>query len=146
MPRFLPARFARQESASDYSGVLVPLEEAHLHSHSARCGKAEFEDRHAEEDDADDGVCVGGDEDEETALGTAFKNGDNEGDGMLQMHAAEYTIEGLRRDVRKGEPGRRWTEYELKSKIINKAIQDIGMGRYNWQLFILCGFGWFADK
>jgi hypothetical protein len=34
----------------------------------------------------------------------------------------------------------------VKSKLINKAIQDIGMGRYNWQLFILCGFGWFADK
>jgi hypothetical protein len=33
-----------------------------------------------------------------------------------------------------------------KSKVINKAIQDIGMGKYNWQLFVLCGFGWFADK
>lgn len=20
------------------------------------------------------------------------------------------------------------------------------MGTYNWQLFVLCGFGWFADK
>lgn len=34
----------------------------------------------------------------------------------------------------------------VRSKLINKAIQDIGMGKYNWQLFILCGFGWFADK
>ena len=34
----------------------------------------------------------------------------------------------------------------VKSKVINKAIQDIGMGRYNWELFVLCGFGWFADK
>lgn len=34
----------------------------------------------------------------------------------------------------------------VKSKLINKAVQDIGMGRYNWQLFVLCGFGWFADK
>lgn len=34
----------------------------------------------------------------------------------------------------------------MKSKVINKAIQDIGMGRYNWELFILCGFGWFADN
>lgn len=33
-----------------------------------------------------------------------------------------------------------------KAKVINLAIQDIGMGRYQWQLFILCGFGWFADK
>jgi hypothetical protein len=34
----------------------------------------------------------------------------------------------------------------VKSKVINKAIQDIGMGRYNRELFVLCGFGWFADK
>lgn len=34
----------------------------------------------------------------------------------------------------------------VKSKVINKAIQDIGMGKYNWELFVLCGFGWFADK
>jgi hypothetical protein len=33
-----------------------------------------------------------------------------------------------------------------KSKIVNYAIQDIGLGRYNWQLFVLCGFGWFADE
>lgn len=33
-----------------------------------------------------------------------------------------------------------------KSKVINKAIQDIGMGAYQWQLFVLCGFGWLADK
>jgi hypothetical protein len=33
-----------------------------------------------------------------------------------------------------------------KSKVIDKAVQDIGMGRYQQQLFVLCGFGWFADK
>ncbi|KAH8693816.1 putative sugar transporter [Talaromyces proteolyticus] len=33
-----------------------------------------------------------------------------------------------------------------KATTINLAIQDIGMGRYQWQLFILCGFGWFADN
>ncbi|KAI0190016.1 sugar transporter [Xylaria flabelliformis] len=144
MKRFIRSRFARRESVHDYIGVLVPLEEAHFHSHSARCGKTEFEGRGS--DDGNTNAELDGDEDEETALGTSYKNSDNEGEGMLQMDAAEYTIEGLRRDVRKGEPGRRWTEYELKSKLINKAIQDIGMGRYNWQLFILCGFGWFADN
>ncbi|KAI1126325.1 sugar transporter [Nemania abortiva] len=146
MKRFLRSRLARRESVNDYIGVLVPLEEAHLHSHSARCGKAEFEEDRRGSDDINLNANFGEDEDEETALGSAFKNSDNEGDGMLQMNAAEYTVEGLRRDVRRGEPGRRWTEYELKSKLINKAIQDIGMGRYNWQLFILCGFGWFADN
>lgn len=33
-----------------------------------------------------------------------------------------------------------------KSKVINRAVQDIGMGRYQWKLFVLCGFGWLADK
>ncbi|KAF2212321.1 hypothetical protein CERZMDRAFT_41686 [Cercospora zeae-maydis SCOH1-5] len=38
------------------------------------------------------------------------------------------------------------TSYDTKSKVINKAIQDIGMGYYQWQLFALCGMGWFADN
>lgn len=38
------------------------------------------------------------------------------------------------------------SSYDRKSKVINKAIQDIGMGRYQWELFGLCGFGWLADK
>ncbi|CAG5143662.1 uncharacterized protein ALTATR162_LOCUS1394 [Alternaria atra] len=36
--------------------------------------------------------------------------------------------------------------YEAKAKILNKAIQDIGMGRYQWQLFIVIGFGWAMDN
>jgi hypothetical protein len=36
--------------------------------------------------------------------------------------------------------------YDRKSKVINKAIADVGMGRYQWQLFVLCGFGWLADN
>jgi MFS family permease len=36
--------------------------------------------------------------------------------------------------------------YDRKSKVINKAIQDIGMGSYQWRLFVLCGFGWLADN
>ncbi|KAF2805383.1 putative sugar transporter [Mytilinidion resinicola] len=36
--------------------------------------------------------------------------------------------------------------YDRKSKVINKAIQDIGMGRYQWELFVLCGFGWLTDN
>ncbi|KAH7026127.1 sugar transporter [Microdochium trichocladiopsis] len=136
--RFLAWRFGRQESVHDYAGVLVPLEEAHLHSHSARSGKSEFEEPPNEYDPAavEDGSHDAVDKDDE-----------DEGTGMLQMSAAEYTIEGLRREIRRGgERGHQWTSYELKSKLINKAIQDIGMGRYNWQLFILCGFGWFADN
>jgi len=38
------------------------------------------------------------------------------------------------------------TAYDRKAIVINKAIQDIGMGRYQWELFVLCGFGWLADN
>lgn len=51
--------------------------------------------------------------------------------------------------------------YQAKARVINRAIQDIGMGRYQvdfiltqvgqlievfnkWYLFIVAGFGWFA--
>ncbi len=84
----------RRETVHDYVGVLIPLEEAHHHSHSARTGRTEFESRH----DATDDVGHGKDE-------------DNEAHGMLEMDAAEYTIEGLRQETRQGRQGQ-WTEYE----------------------------------
>ncbi|KAJ9156573.1 MFS general substrate transporter [Pleurostoma richardsiae] len=130
-------RGSRPESVDDYAGVLVPLEEAHLFSHSARSGRCEYEEIPSDHDDANDD---GGAGDE------GGKAGENEGTGMLEMSAAEYSIEGLRKEVRKGRGTGRVSDYEMKSKLVNKAIQDIGMGRYNWQLFILCGFGWFADN
>lgn len=166
LPKLFSSRLfgGRSESVHDYVGVLVSLEEAHLHSHSARTGKTEFEESGNEESEG----LVAGEE-------GAIKDGeDGEGSGMQQMSAAEYTIEGLKRQVRTGERAKVETEYDckslcwrprglladlnaydtelkltmetVKSKLINKAIQDIGMGRYNWQLFVLCGFGWFADK
>ncbi|KAF3021436.1 hypothetical protein E8E14_006188 [Neopestalotiopsis sp. 37M] len=132
----------RTESVHDYAGVLVSLEEAHLHSHSARTGKCEFEEARDDNEEESDRLV-----DEEGAAKDGEHEDNEEGAGMLQMSAAEYTIEGLRRAVRKDEKGgQKATEYELKSKLINKAIQDIGMGKYNWQLFVLCGFGWFADN
>ncbi|KGQ06809.1 putative MFS-type transporter PB1E7.08c [Beauveria bassiana D1-5] len=126
----------RVESVDYYAGVLVPLDEAHLHSHSARTGRVEFEARDFELDDDDDG---------QDETGAAKDRGDEEREGMLEMDAAEYSIDGLRKAMRDGRRGQ-WSEYEIKSKLINKAIQDIGMGSYNWQLFVLCGFGWFADN
>ncbi|KAI6017862.1 major facilitator superfamily domain-containing protein [Pisolithus marmoratus] len=36
--------------------------------------------------------------------------------------------------------------YHAKAKILNDAIQEIGMGKYQWYLFFVCGFGWFADN
>ena len=36
--------------------------------------------------------------------------------------------------------------YEAKARVLNRAIQDIGMGKYQWQLFIVVGFGWANDN
>ncbi|KAM0808258.1 putative Major facilitator superfamily transporter [Seiridium cardinale] len=36
--------------------------------------------------------------------------------------------------------------YEAKANVLNRAIQDIGMGKYQWQLFAVVGFGWASDN
>lgn len=36
--------------------------------------------------------------------------------------------------------------YENKVRVLNNAIQDIGMGWYQWQLFVVVGFGWASDN
>ncbi|KAJ6598207.1 MFS general substrate transporter [Mycena vulgaris] len=33
-----------------------------------------------------------------------------------------------------------------KVKVLNGAIADCGLGRYQWELFFSAGFGWFADN
>jgi len=95
--RLWPSR--RAESVEDFAGVLIPLEDAHLHSHSARSGHSEYEEVPDEASDA-------GEDD-------SAKDRDS-GTGMLLMSAAEYTIEGLRREVRRGGKGRTWTNYECE--------------------------------
>ncbi|CAG7992124.1 unnamed protein product [Penicillium olsonii] len=57
------------------------------------------------------------------------------------------TIEGLRAEIEFDlATASHDTAYDRKAKVINRALQDIGMGRYQWQLFFLCGFGWTADN
>lgn len=36
--------------------------------------------------------------------------------------------------------------YNAKVKLINDALQDIGMGPFQWKLYVACGFGWFMDS
>ena len=36
--------------------------------------------------------------------------------------------------------------FEAKAAMINHAINEIGMGRHQWILFIVCGFGYVADQ
>ncbi|KAF6226411.1 hypothetical protein HO133_009277 [Letharia lupina] len=72
---------------------------------------------------------------------------DKEGEASVGGKYSANTVEGLRAEVdldiaASGHD----TAYDRKSKVINKAIMDIGMGPYQWQLFVLCGFGWLADN
>lgn len=36
--------------------------------------------------------------------------------------------------------------YAGKARVLNEAIQEIGMGWYQWQLFVVVGFGWASDN
>ncbi|KAK5955457.1 hypothetical protein OHC33_003095 [Knufia fluminis] len=60
---------------------------------------------------------------------------------------AVATIEALRAEIDADvSASGHDSAYDRKSKVVNKALIDIGMGRYQWELFVLCGFGWFADN
>ncbi|KII90256.1 hypothetical protein PLICRDRAFT_40461 [Plicaturopsis crispa FD-325 SS-3] len=36
--------------------------------------------------------------------------------------------------------------YQAKAHVLNRRMQEIGMGKYQWYLFVVAGFGWFADS
>ncbi|EPQ55613.1 hypothetical protein GLOTRDRAFT_115933 [Gloeophyllum trabeum ATCC 11539] len=36
--------------------------------------------------------------------------------------------------------------YRAKAHVLSSAIQEVGMGRYQWWLFAVAGFGWFSDS
>ncbi|KAI0318400.1 MFS general substrate transporter [Amylostereum chailletii] len=36
--------------------------------------------------------------------------------------------------------------YQAKARVLNRALQEIGMGKYQWALFAVAGFGWFSDS
>ncbi|KAJ5389978.1 uncharacterized protein N7496_001046 [Penicillium cataractarum] len=61
--------------------------------------------------------------------------------------ATHLTLEALRAEVESDmSTSGHDSVYDRKAKVINRALQDIGMGRYQWELFFLCGFGWTADN
>lgn len=101
---------ASPTSSASYTtaAVLVPLDQAHLHSYSARCGRTEYEELSDDDDGKQNGVDGDGRQEN-------HENGDETDDyeavGMLQMSAAEYSIDGLRKAARRGR-GRGVSEYE----------------------------------
>ncbi|KAI8978704.1 MFS general substrate transporter [Trametes punicea] len=45
-----------------------------------------------------------------------------------------------------GDDGSLDPVYMAKARVLSEAFQEIGMGRYQWYLFFLTGFGWFSDN
>ncbi|KAF2260096.1 sugar transporter [Lojkania enalia] len=116
----------KKHDVSEFPGVLVPLQQA-AHRNSivsqrrssltSQIGKIAEKKERDDSSDSSSGIIVG-----------------------LTLDALKAEVES---DLAASE---RKSSYDLKSKVINKAIQDIGMGRYQWELFVLCGFGWLADN
>ena len=47
-------------------------------------------------------------------------------------------------DIFDGEENAVDPVYQAKARLLNAAFQEIGMGRYQWWLFFVGGFGWFT--
>ncbi|KAL9000240.1 MAG: hypothetical protein Q9169_001142 [Polycauliona sp. 2 TL-2023] len=110
----------RKSDVNDFEGVYTPL--------------ADFRRRSSSNDHAEKpGELVG---EKKLDVSPAPSNG-----------YSSYTIDALRAEVElESAASGHDSAYDRKSKVINKAITDIGMGRYQWSLFALCGFGWLADN
>ena len=103
----------RATSIDDYAGVLVSLDEAHLHSYTHAHGPRR---RPGYDDSSEDDIAL----EEGAGDGDGVKvTGEDEATAMLDMTAPEYSIEGLRREVRSGgAKGEKWTAYESKLSML----------------------------
>ncbi|KAK4555513.1 hypothetical protein LTR86_007265 [Recurvomyces mirabilis] len=111
--------------ASEFPGVLIPMAEARRHSTSS----SEHSRKSVEHEVVDD------------------VKGESSSGHSIPSSSPAFTIDSLRKEIEADLAAEGHTSaYDRKSQVINKAIQDIGMGRYQWQLFVLCGFGWMADN
>lgn len=118
----------KKHDVSEFPGVLVPLEQAHH-----RASISTKPDRRASLASSPSHNGSKEDEKRDSDSSTGVTTG-----MTLEMLRAEIDS-----DLSASELN---TAYDRKSKVINKALTDIGMGRYQWQLFVLCGFGWLADN
>ena len=60
-------------------------------------------------------------------------------DGKYQGHIAD------RADLSNDPELEGLTLYEKKAVLVNRELDAQGMGRYQWMIFFLCGFGYFLD-
>lgn len=75
------------------------------------------------------------------------KHENHEKQDDISLHDAPLTTQTHRKTVAVDLPeGVTDPVYHAKALLLNDAIQDIGMGKYQWQLFMLVGFGWSMDN
>ncbi|EPQ65336.1 High-affinity inorganic phosphate (Pi) transporter [Blumeria graminis f. sp. tritici 96224] len=109
-----------KESIENYPGILVPLSQAHRRS------ALEINDGTRRPSTI-----------EKSSISDAEKgNAPRRSTQEIEKSEASTAIEDLRAEIlAEVDDEQQGSAYELKSLVINKAIQDIGMGKYNWELF-----------
>ncbi|KAF2185547.1 MFS general substrate transporter [Zopfia rhizophila CBS 207.26] len=112
----------KKHDVSEFPGVLIPLQRAHHRGSVASVHRSSITSHLSNKHE---------------------RNEKDESDYTSEGLTIETLIAEIEADPAASELN---TTYDRKSKVINKAIQDIGMGQYQWQLFVLCGFGWLADN
>ncbi|KAL4911722.1 major facilitator superfamily domain-containing protein [Aspergillus aurantiobrunneus] len=120
----------------DFPGVVVPLSNARTHSESS---PNDPEKKKVGPDDKTDAGSLDRSSSAENGVGSIHSHQQSQ-DGPLTLEILRAEVEND--IVASGHD----SAYDRKAKVINRAIQDIGMGRYQWELFTLCGFGWLADN
>jgi hypothetical protein len=156
-PRTVFVNPFKKHDVSEFPGVLQPLDQAPVRPTSASANRRSSaivdrpeSEKAVKKDSADDAHGAGRPDSDASSVVN---------DGM--------TIEALRAEIIADlAAADSDTPYDRKSRIINRALQggfllygiscetrtdfapleDMGMGRYQWQLFALCGGGWMADN
>lgn len=132
----------KQYKLEDFDSVCIPLDQAIRHPSVLVENKERASTNTLVDESAAENGNAGSIKEKKASLDSAgiTSDEDNSQSGVL-------TLESLRAEIRADiATSGHDSAYDRKSKVANKAIQDIGMGRYQWQLFVLCGFGWFADN
>ncbi|KAL2812855.1 major facilitator superfamily domain-containing protein [Aspergillus granulosus] len=118
----------------EFPGVVVPLSSAPAHSKIS----SDPENKVGQDEKIDNGSLD---------RASSAENGVGSVRSHHESQDGHLTIEILRAEVENDVAASgQDSAYDRKAKVINRAIQDIGMGRYQWELFMLCGFGWLADN
>ncbi|OAL47177.1 MFS general substrate transporter [Pyrenochaeta sp. DS3sAY3a] len=135
MPRTMFINPFKSHDVSEFPGVLVPLDEATHTSISSHQRTSIATSDRRESDQATK---------EEKPESTPIRPESDASSGIVN-HG--LTIEALKAEIEADVAASDTaTAYDRKAKVINRALQDMGMGRYQWELFALCGGGWMADN